>query len=258
MRFSHNSPDGREICAIKAEHFWGGVHGLIQIVLNKDIKITASNWIELLEKAITSLKETKAETALMRLVIDENSNELSERLSSIGMELKHKRVEYRALLKDLPSGMGSAITWSNMAESDWSLEQIAELLEQVAHGDPDYDPNESALACMEDWLKDPVLNSGRQCIEIGELDGIPMALVVAQINPKSGWSRISYMGMLAEYRGKGLGTWVHRKGFDMMRAQGGILYHGGTHSDNNRMRALFTKHGCNEYRQMEEWIFKFG
>jgi hypothetical protein len=54
------------------------------------------------------------------------------------------------------------------------------------------------------------------------------ALTVVQMNPKSGWSRISYMGIAPKFRGQGLGKWVHRFSFRKMKEEGGKLYHGGT------------------------------
>jgi ribosomal protein S18 acetylase RimI-like enzyme len=84
-----------------------------------------------------------------------------------------------------------------------------------------------------------------------------MAIVVAQINPKSGWSRITHMGIIPAFRSRKLGKWVHRHGFEMMRGQGGKLYHGGTVSTNTAMIRLFNQHGCKEYRRMQEWIYRF-
>ena len=47
------------------------------------------------------------------------------------------------------------------------------------------------------------------------------------------------------YRGKGLGKWIHRHGFSMMKAQGGKLYHGGTVTENLAMIKLFQVHPPN-------------
>lgn len=61
------------------------------------------------------------------------------------------------------------------------------------------------------------------------------------------------MGVIPEFRGKGFGKWVHRHGFMMMKAQGGKLYHGGTHGENLPMRKLFESHGCKIFCELEEW-----
>ena len=88
---------------------------------------------------------------------------------------------------------------------------------------------------------------------IGSVDGEPAGIVVAQINPRTRWSRISYMGLAPRYRGRGLGRYVHRHGLAMMREQGGELYQGGTVETNRPMVRLFEAHGCRFYRRLEEW-----
>ncbi len=80
-------------------------------------------------------------------------------------------------------------------------------------------------------------------------------MTVVQINPKSGWSRISYMGIVPRFRGKNLGKWVHRYSFRVMKAAGGKQYHGGTVATNKRMISLFELHNCNQFCEMEEWVF---
>lgn len=115
------------------------------------------------------------------------------------------------------------------------------------------DPNEKVEDFIQDWLVHDDLTSGMNCVGIGFLKDEPCALVVAQIHQETGWSRLSYMGILPQFRGKGLGRWVHRHGFRMMKDQNGKVYHGGTHSENLPMRKLFEKHGCQLICEMEEW-----
>lgn len=258
MRFPYTSGDGAELCAVTTEHFWSGVHGLERHTeKTANVTIETNVWLDLIKKATSRLAKTDARMALFRLTKTDESKALSERLHETGFKKKQDRIEYRSPIEQLPLDDGSPFQWLNMKVENWPLEKIADLLSAVAVGDPDYDPSESALGFMEGWLKDPDLTSGLHCIEVGVLEGKPAVLIMAQINPKTKWSRISYMGILPEHRGKGLGAWVHRRGFAMMRAQGGTLYHGGTHSENHAMKKLFERHGCKEYRQMEEWTYTF-
>jgi GNAT superfamily N-acetyltransferase len=111
------------------------------------------------------------------------------------------------------------------------------------------------LLFIQDFLVDPVLTAGLGCIHVGFMGDEIAAMTVVQINSKSGWSRISYMGVVPKFRTLGLGKWVHRYSFVQMKKQGGKLYHGGTVSTNTRMIRLFESHGCAVYRQMEEWIY---
>jgi ribosomal protein S18 acetylase RimI-like enzyme len=90
---------------------------------------------------------------------------------------------------------------------------------------------------------------------LGYIDGKLAAFVVAQVRP-DGWSRITYMGVHPDFRGKGLGKWVHRRGFAMMKKLGGKDYFGGTVSTNKNMVKLFQEHGCRGTRVLEEWVWK--
>ena len=90
-------------------------------------------------------------------------------------------------------------------------------------------------------------------MQIGSIDGTFAAFVMAQVAPSDGWSRVTYVGIVPEFRGQGLGKWAHRRGFTVMRAQGGKLYHGGTRSENAPMVRLFEMHGCAEFARMTEW-----
>ena len=92
-----------------------------------------------------------------------------------------------------------------------------------------------------------------ECFQIGSLEGEDVAFVCAQVAAKDGWSRIAYMGLVPAARGKGLGRWLHRHGFAMIKEQGGKLYHGGTAASNKAMLALFEAHGCREFKRMTEF-----
>ena len=90
-------------------------------------------------------------------------------------------------------------------------------------------------------------------MQVGFVDGREAAFVCAQVAAKDGWSRISYMGVVPDARGQGLGTWVQRRGFRLMRELGGTTYHGGTAADNAAMLRLFEKHGCEECARLREF-----
>lgn len=125
---------------------------------------------------------------------------------------------------------------------------------EVAAGDPhSRDEQEDPRDALADWLSAPGLTSGPACVQIGYLDDRAVAFVCAQVSPEDGWSRITYMGLVPDARGRGLGTWVHRRGFRMLREQGGKLYHGGTAAANTGMLRLFREHGCKEVVRMLEY-----
>jgi hypothetical protein len=42
----------------------------------------------------------------------------------------------------------------------------------------------------------------------------------------------------------------------MLKAQGAVRYRGGTLTNNLPMLKLFSRHGCTEWRQLEEWVWR--
>ena len=162
-----------------------------------------------------------------------------------------ERIEFKTEVASLPLDDGTPLQWRDLAEV--GIEQAAAALLAAASGDPhgnedEDDPREA----LEEWLGAPGLSHGPGCVQVGYLEKRPVAFVCAQVSPRDGWSRIAYMGVAPEARGRGLGTWVHRRGFRMLREQGGTLYHGGTSARNVGMLRLFRKHGCVEVARLLE------
>ena len=174
-------------------------------------------------------------------------------LTQIGLSKVAERVEYQCDVMSLPVEDGSPLRWKTVKELNWGTSRVAEFVSEITEGALDVNPNEKPEDFIKDWLYHDELTYGPDCIAIGFHREQPCALMVAQINKESGWSRLSYMGLVSEFRGRGLGKWVHRHGFTMMKSQGGKLYHGGTHADNLPMRKLFETHGCRVFCEMEEW-----
>jgi ribosomal protein S18 acetylase RimI-like enzyme len=155
-----------------------------------------------------------------------------------------ERAEFKADVDDLPGEEGSPLSWRVAGDEG------AAMLAAVAEGDPHgHDERGDPKRMLGAWLGAPKLRGEPECVQIGSLDGQDAAFVCAQVAPHDGWSRISYMGLVPAARGRGLGAWVHRHGFTMLREQGGKLYQGGTATSNRGMIALFEAHGCREVRR---------
>jgi hypothetical protein len=219
---------------------------------------TTRDWIDLFKQGFEYVRSQGAKEVLLRVINEPELVGLIQELPGLGFSKSNDRIEYRAELSLLPSENGSPIVWEAMEPmGPWTEKSIINLLKEVGRGDPDFDvENEDIEAVFKGYLNDKVLTNNPDCVHVGLCEGKAAALVVAQINPKTGWSRIMYMGIIPTFRGKGLGTWVHRHGFEMMKAQGGTLYHGGTLVQNKKMIKLFLSNGCKEYRSMQEWACK--
>ena len=171
------------------------------------------------------------------------ASSLSESLPTLGFTFRHRRVEFKTPLSELPTAEGSPLDWRPAGENE-----AAAILHRASEGDPDACPGGFGLDVLRSWLSDPVLTHAPECVQVSDA-----GIVIAQVHPETRWSRITYMGLLPDHRGQDLGKWVHRRGFDMMRSQGGETYQGGTVETNRPMIRLFEKHGCRPLKVLEEW-----
>lgn len=242
-----------ELAKITLEHLWADVFALKMKVINMEAVPKLSGVIQ---EVLKESNNFKARLVMFRLIKGETaSKEIVTLLPKLGFKKKSERIEFKRPVDELPSDDGTPLAWKTAEELGWKPQDIANTLKQVAEGDPDTDPNDDPLLFIQDFLADPVLTSGLQCIHIGFIDTEIAALTVIQINPKTGWSRISYMGIMPKFRRQNLGLWVHLYSFKVMKAEGGKLYHGGTTSTNVGMIRLFEKNGCSRFCEMEEWNY---
>lgn len=226
-------------------------------LLPEQIPVPINIWEEMTKMGLDYAKDNQATKIRIRITESYNWREQITALKKIGFTETRKRIEFRRPISELPGDNGSPFVWKSLVPLG-DIDEIfaASILKKSAVGDPSADPGENSLLALRSELSDPVLTSGPDCVQLAYLNQSVAGIVIAQINPKTKWSRISYMGLLPEYRNQGLGKWVHRHGFEIMRSQGGELYHGGTNAENTPMLKLFLSHGCLEYRKMQEWIYQ--
>jgi GNAT superfamily N-acetyltransferase len=223
-----------------------------RVLLDETIK--ASDVAMLIRDAILRLRELRARAGEFRLVERPHLLPLGSTLAELGFQRRHDRIEFQTSLDDLPDETGTPLMWEAVSEDGpLRLAEAARLFEAASVGDPESEPDQDGLKALQVFLGDPEFRSGLDSIQIGLLEGKPCAFIMAQVIRSSGWSRITHMGVLPEFRGRGLGKWVQRRGFVMMRAQGGTLYHGGTTRTNVAMEAVFRGHGCREFCAMQQW-----
>lgn len=251
MKFTYQLGDGRERACLVLEHAQNRQYFLQYFdLLPLEAPLDFSVWKGLILAAFVEAQKLGATVIDIRITEDGTYQSQIELITELGFSFVAERVEYRRDLKDLPDDAGTPLLWANADE-----ELAAQILATAQTGDPASNPDEVALEFLRSELNDRVLTHAPECVQVATYQNQPCAIVIAQINPQTKWSRIAYMGLVPRFRGQGLGKWVHRHGFTMLKQQGGQLYHGGTHRDNQLMQALFQKHQCDKFRTMQEWRY---
>ncbi len=235
-----------ELIALQA-----GVFGLRAIALGE------GSFGALLDAALASVAGRHGRALHVRLSTAERPSDHASSLIARGFARVSERVEFEALVEGLPNDATSPLTWAALPDlADNTLRDAGRLLNRAGHGDPDWGDDDEGLELLKGYLAETGLTRGPECIAVGTLEGSPAAIVVAQVNHSTGVGRITYLGVAPECRGRGLGTWVHRHGFAMLKAQGAERYRGGTLANNLPMLQLFSLHGCAEWRRLEEWVWR--
>lgn len=255
-KFVHPDSNGIPWLIVSTEQLWANVYA---IKYNKpEVVPSAEIWMDLLHQAKAEAIQLGASSIECRIRLDYQPDLLRQQFDLMGFKHKFRRVEFESDVKALPEAKGSPLRWKTAKQLNWDLNQLALYTKAITTDALDVDPSEKAEDFIQDWITNSDLSSGLDCISIGFINDHPCALVVAQVNQPTGWSRISYMGLLPAFRRKNLGKWVHKQGFSMMKAQGGRTYHGGTLAHNLPMRKLFESHNCRFLWEMEEWTCLVG
>ncbi len=203
----------------------------------------------LLPEAFARAQELNTRVLMTRPTADRLVPAYRSALLDLGFVERGERIEFKTSVEALPLDDGSPLTWKGLSDvgEDFAVTMLARAAEGDPHGlSEDEDPRDA----LRSYLSDAELTCDPDCVQIGYDGDDAVAFLCAQIAPSDGWSRITYMGLVPAARGRGLGIWVHRRGFRLMRDLGGKLYHGGTASSNAAMVRLFTKHGCEEIERM--------
>jgi RimJ/RimL family protein N-acetyltransferase len=212
----------------------------------------------LIEAATDECKTVNASSLEYRLVEGDMTKCEEINLSQRGFRRIYHRTEFRVDLSQLPTDNGTPLQWEALPDlSDLSLRPFVKLMELALAGYDDWEDDADATTFIRSCLDENDLTSHPQCFQMARFEGQDIGFVIAQVDTSTGWSRITYMGLVPEFRGRGLGKWIHRHGFRMMHEQGGSLYHGGTLTGNHPMIRLFQSHGCHVYRTMQGWRLGF-
>ncbi|MBX2796407.1 MAG: hypothetical protein KTR31_02020 [Myxococcales bacterium] len=206
---------------------------------------------ELVASCVQGAHEQGARLVEARVVDAAATPQLAEVYEAAGGQRQAGRIEFRTPMGRLPSEAGSPMAW----RAATSLTEAATVFGRVVRGALDGVERQGApIEVLRSYLGDPdMVRDLAACAHIGSHRGRAVAFVCAQTHLRSSWCTITYLGLVPEVRGTGLGHWVHKHGIAMLRAQGGQLYHGGTGLDNAPMRACFARQRCKEYRRFAVW-----
>lgn len=237
---------------VSTEHVFKNIY---VIKYNKpDLLGELRDWRNLFIAAKVDCEEKGAEQIRCRVRKNYDYEKIITILEILNFQKQSNRVEFQQQIDLLPRIEGSPIVWKTIKDLLWSADKLKQFLFEVIKDS--FHESENIDEFIADWFIHEELTCGLDCISIGFIKEEPCSLVVAQVEKSSGWSRLSYMGILPQFRNKGYGKWVHRHGFSMMRDQGGVLYHGGTHLENEAMVKLFEQHGCKKVWEMEDWLYE--
>ena len=173
---------------------------------------------------------------------------LTKALYDAGFKNRGRRLAWKEPLEPLCSvETGSTrLQWKQMARP-LSPPSVG-LLARVAVGDPLAPPN--MLNALQEWLQTDGMIAE---VWVGLLDETAVAWCCTQVIPKTGWSRVTYMGVDSPHRGRGLGVETHEFCLRRIRAMGGVIWEGGCSATNQPMSRILQKLGrsraCHEFQR---------
>ncbi len=252
--FIHLNSSGKIIAALRTESTANKEFRIIlptTMLKSDNILSTALN--NLIEEAVFNLRKKDASRISFRVMEISSLSFLSDTLGKLEFSLDNSRVEYQTQVCDLPEKKHTPFVWVNVSEgTPFDVKYAATMLETAGDGNPEWGHLEQNIEVLNEYLSDTEFISDPKNLQIGFIENEAAGIILTQVI-KEGWCTIAYMGLLPAYRGRGLGQWIHQRGFQILKDLDGVTYHGGTASKNLKMRALFAKHGCEEFRTMQEW-----
>ncbi len=250
-----DDPPGQMLAAIRLIPLGEGFSVLSELTIRPDATDTQKEMATgLIPEVMDRARQIFARQVFTRIRKENHFPEYGKVLQKTLFRRIGERIEYMKPVRNLPFETGTVLKWKNIRETGQDL--AVKLFGEVGRGAPDWDADDDPVQLLRTYFSEPGLTSGPDCIDIGYYNGVPVAFILCQVSPDDGWSRITFMGIIRQYRGKGLGKWVHRHGFQMIRNQGGKTYHGGCLARNLPMVALFNRHVGKEHSRVIEYVWK--
>lgn len=167
---------------------------------------------------------------------------INNHLEKSGFKVSKKKVFVEKELKDYVIPYKNQLCFKSLSEV--GEKYFIEMMSQAAIGDPfeeNTDPEKGFQELVDyagekfnaDWWKIVYLNDSAvgvvlpQTFAYGEDEGT-----------------LFYLGVIPEYRGKGLGKIIHAFGLEFLSKNGVLKYKGSTDIENKSMIEIFNKNGC--------------
>lgn len=202
-KFIHPDSEGNPWGIVSAEQLWANIYAIKYS--KPERRLMPFLWKNLFDQAEKAAKDFGAESLQCRIRLEYEPEVFRTILKEKNFQLMSGRIEYQNDVQKLPDDKGTPLIWTTAERLDWTPKQIVQFTKEVTKYALDVDSNENIDDFIQDWLRHKELSSGRRCIAIGYYQDQRCALAVVQTNEETGWSRISYMGLIPSFRGKGLG-----------------------------------------------------
>lgn len=184
-----------------------------------------------------------------------------EILSAKGFVRGEGRIEFRLPLdtavKNLESSVKSnSLRWECLDSSrEDEFQKAVHFFQCAAEGDIAFDPDDEMSDFLKGFLADEDAIKAPEMLQVGIMKNEEAAVIACYAFP-DGWSTIYYLGILPQFRGRGLGAETMLQGLQTLKKMGGKIYQDGTGARNKAALALFAKIKAPLFREMEDWRLK--
>ncbi len=210
-----------------------------------------------ISQAIQEMVEKKFQHDLKSISVICDESELNfgfwkDELLKAGFQLKTRRLQFERSLDTLEKKSGShEITWQKT--EDAQFQKYWMLASKDSLNKPDSVSIDNGLF---EGLKEELGSSyGDHCL-IGCWNGRPIGISIPHIEPGTAEEgRLFFLGLFPEYRGQGLGRYLHLQSLIHLKRIGARNYIGMTDERNIPMQKLFIQNGCPNTRTISVyWI----
>jgi len=182
----------------------------------------------------------------------EEEMDTNRMLEGAGFLLSKTKIFVERELSDVSFGYEDPFTYETLEEI--GEDRFLEIMVRAAAGDPfEEDDSADPRIKFEELIKyaGGMYDPGKWFVL--RLDGKPAGVLLPQVFERdTSTGTVFYIGVLPEFRGRGLGAVIHSKGLSLLAEEGARMYIGSTDTRNVPMIRIFEKNGC---RQTDQQLY---